>query len=47
MASNKKYWRGVEELNENSSIVEKLQSSEFAEDLPTDKFLGNKEALES
>ncbi|MBJ2173731.1 TAT-variant-translocated molybdopterin oxidoreductase [Aureibaculum sp. A20] len=47
MASNKKYWRGVEELNENSSIVEKLKTSEFAEDLPTDEFLGDKEALES
>jgi len=39
MASNKKYWKSVEELNENSSIVEKLQKSEFTEDLPTDKFL--------
>ena len=25
MASNKKYWKSVEELKENSSIVEKLQ----------------------
>ncbi|MGL4582617.1 MAG: TAT-variant-translocated molybdopterin oxidoreductase, partial [Flavobacterium sp.] len=24
MASNKKYWKSVEELNENSSIVESL-----------------------
>ena len=47
MASNKKYWKSVEELNENSSIVEKLQKSEFVEDLPTDKFLGDKESLES
>src|SRR5210317_1184668 len=47
MASNKKYWKSVEELNENSSIVEKLQKSEFIEDLPTDKFLGDKEALEA
>ena len=45
MASNKKYWKSVEELNENSSIVEKLQKSEFIEDLPTDKFLGDKESL--
>ena len=45
MASNKKYWKSVEELNENSSIVEKLQKSEFTEDLPTDKFLGDKESL--
>ena len=47
MASNKKYWKSVEELNENSSIVEKLQKSEFTEDLPTDKFLGDKETLEA
>ena len=47
MASNKKYWKSVEELNENSSIVEKLQKSEFVEDLPIDKFLGDKESLES
>jgi molybdopterin-containing oxidoreductase family iron-sulfur binding subunit len=45
MASNKKYWKSVEELNENSSIVEKLQKSEFTEDLPTDKFLGDKDSL--
>lgn len=47
MASNKKYWKSVEELNENSSIVEKLRQNEFAEDLPTDQFLGDKETLES
>ena len=45
MASNKKYWKSVEELKENSSIVEKLQKNEFIEDLPTDKFLGDKESL--
>jgi len=47
MASNKKYWKSVEELNSNSSIVEKLSKSEFVEDLPTDKFLGDKETLET
>lgn len=47
MALNKKYWRSVEELKENSSIVEKLEQNEFVEDLPTDKFLGNKENLAS
>ena len=47
MASNKKYWKSVEELNENSSIVEKLNKNEFVEDLPTDKFLGDKETLET
>ena len=47
MASNKKYWKSVEELKENSSIVEKLNKNEFVEDLPTDKFLGDKETLET
>jgi len=47
MASNKKYWKSVEELNENSSIVAKLRQNEFVEDLPADQFLGDKETLES
>jgi len=47
MASNKKYWKSVEELNENSSIVEKLQKSEFIEDIPTGDFLGDKESLKA
>lgn len=47
MASNKKYWKSVEELNENSSIVETLKQNEFVEEIPTDEFLGNKEALET
>ena len=47
MASNKKYWKSVEELNENSSIVETLQQNEFLEPIPTDEFLGDKETLES
>lgn len=45
MASNKKYWQSVEELNENSSIVEKLKQNEFAEEIPTDQFLGDKNTL--
>ena len=47
MASNKKYWKSVEELNENSSIVETLQQNEFVEAIPTDDFLGDKETLEA
>ena len=47
MASNKKYWKSVEELNENSSIVETLQQNEFVEPIPTDEFLGDKETLET
>src|SRR5690606_25986280 len=47
MASNKKYWQSVEELNENSSIVETLRNNEFVEEIPTDEFLGNEEAMSS
>ena len=47
MSSNKKYWKSVEELNENSSIVEALKQNEFVEAIPTDEFLGDKESLES
>ncbi|WP_250435230.1 TAT-variant-translocated molybdopterin oxidoreductase [Hanstruepera flava] len=47
MSSNKKYWKSVEELNENSSIVETLKQNEFVEEIPTDEFLGDKDSLES
>jgi molybdopterin-containing oxidoreductase family iron-sulfur binding subunit len=47
MASNKKYWKSVEELDENSSIVKTLQQNEFVEELPVDEFLGDKETLEN
>ncbi len=45
MASNKKYWQSVEELNENSSIVETLRNNEFVEEIPVNDFLGNDETL--
>ncbi|OUL62317.1 TAT-variant-translocated molybdopterin oxidoreductase [Flavobacterium sp. AJR] len=47
MSSNKKYWKSVEELDENSSIVEALRNNEFVEEIPTDEFLGNADALAS
>jgi len=47
MASNKKYWKSVEELDENSSIVETLRSNEFVEQIPVDEFLGDKDNLSS
>ena len=46
MSSNKKYWQSVEELKESSSIVEARQQNEFAEEIPTDEFLGDKDSLE-
>jgi molybdopterin-containing oxidoreductase family iron-sulfur binding subunit len=47
MSSNKKYWKSVEELNENSSIVETLKQNEFVEEIPADEFLGDKDSLEA
>ena len=47
MASNKKYWKSVEELDGNSSIVEALKNNEFVEEIPTDEFLGNSDSLSS
>ena len=47
MSSNKKYWKSVEELKENSSIVETLQQNEFTREVPTDEFLGDKSSLEN
>ncbi len=46
MSSNKKYWKSVEELDENSSIVETLKQNEFVNEIPTDEFLGDKDTLE-
>lgn len=45
MASNKKYWKSEAELNPNDSIVETLKQNEFAESIPVDEFLGDKENL--
>lgn len=40
MSTTKKYWKGIEELQETPEFL-KLQQNEFAEDLPVDEFLGN------
>ena len=45
MSSNKKYWKSVEELNENSSVVEALRNNEFVEEIPTNKFLADAATL--
>jgi len=47
MASNKKYWVSIEELKENSSLIDNLNQQEFIEEIPTDEFLGDKEALDA
>lgn len=46
MSKEKKYWKGLEELSD-SDLAQKMSENEFAEELPTDKFLGDKEKLES
>lgn len=43
--ATKKYWKGLEELNNNPEFVQKAQN-EFAEQIPVEKFLGD-ESLES
>ena len=45
MASNKIYWKNEAELSPNDSIVETLKQNEFVEQLPVDKFMGDKETL--
>ncbi|WP_457616147.1 TAT-variant-translocated molybdopterin oxidoreductase [Lutibacter sp.] len=47
MASNKKYWKSVEELKETSPIVDTLKHNEFVDEIPTDEFLADKETLEA
>ena len=39
MANQKKYWKGLEELNESPAFL-KAKSKEFAEEVPVDEFLG-------
>ncbi len=46
MASKKKYWVSMEELVPGSDIVEKLSQNEFAEEIPVDEFLSDKNGLE-
>lgn len=44
MANSKKYWQGFEDLVD-SPLAQKFAQNEFAEELPSDEFLGNEEAL--
>jgi molybdopterin-containing oxidoreductase family iron-sulfur binding subunit len=47
MSSEKKYWKSAEQLEENSPLVDALEQNEFAEHIPADEFLGDKDTLES
>lgn len=42
MSNQKKYWKGVEELN-NTSEFNKLKENEFQDEIPVEKFLSNGE----
>src|SRR5690554_545721 len=42
MSNNKKYWKGVEELND-SSFFQDLKHKEFSEYIPVEEFLGDEE----
>lgn len=44
MSNTKKYWKGMEELQETPEF-QRLQQNEFAEELPVDQFLGNENTV--
>lgn len=46
MANTKKYWKGVEQFNEDAKFLESTKN-EFPEHLPVDEFLGDAASLES
>lgn len=46
MSNNKKYWKGVEELNETPSF-QQSKNKEFSEMLPAEEFLGDSDLLEN
>ena len=46
MANEKKYWKGIAQLNNDPKFVEK-QQNEFAEYIPVEDFIGNKATMES
>ncbi|MBL4593951.1 MAG: TAT-variant-translocated molybdopterin oxidoreductase, partial [Flavobacteriales bacterium] len=45
MANSKKYWKGLEQLNETPQFLE-ASNKEFAEHVPVEEFLGDKDSLE-
>ena len=40
MADSKKYWKGLEQLNETSEFIE-ASGKEFSEEIPVEEFLGD------
>jgi len=46
MANTKKYWKGLEQFNEDPKFLASTKN-EFPEDIPVDEFLGDNESLEN
>ena len=46
MTKQKKYWKGLAELA-NDPLVENLKHNEFAEEIPTEEFLGDEKHSQS
>lgn len=47
MGYTKKYWKNIEQLDENSSVLKKLEEKEFPNETSEADFLSDKENLES
>ena len=46
MENQKKYWKSELELTSNNKTIENLKNNEFVDQLPTDPFLHDKNALQ-
>ena len=46
MASNKIYWKNLDQLDKDNAIVQKLEQNEFVEKLPVDGFIGDQKSME-
>ena len=44
MANSKKYWKGLEQLEETAEFQE-MSTKEFSEQLPVEEFLGDDKSL--
>ncbi len=47
MASTKKYWKSIAELQPGDELIQTLRDNEFVEEIPVDEFLGDKATLEA
>ena len=47
MGNHKKYWKSEAELSSDSQMITDLKNNEFAEQLPTDLFIGDKNSLQN